>query len=83
MYSNETPSCYLKINIYYIQINEIQENIDEITCMFQKVLFSVMKNVNSVEEGRKHFIILVIGQWGSRASSINLTIVSSVICNRS
>ena len=26
--------------IYYIQINEtVQENIDELTCIFQKVLF--------------------------------------------
>ena len=33
---------------YYIQINEIQESIDEITCIFQKVLFSPMKNIKSV-----------------------------------
>ena len=34
--------------IYYIWINEIQSNIDEITCIFQKVLFSLVKNIKSV-----------------------------------
>ena len=34
------------ITFYDIQINEIQENIDEITCIFQKVLFSLVKNIN-------------------------------------
>ena len=33
---------------YYVQINEIQAYIDEITCIFQKVLFSLVKNVKSV-----------------------------------
>ena len=34
--------------IYYIQINEIQKNIGEITCIFQKVLFSLVKHIKSV-----------------------------------
>ena len=37
------------MSIYYIQINEIQgENIDGITCIFRKVLFSLVKNTKSV-----------------------------------
>ena len=38
------------ISIYYmyIQINEILENSDEIACIFQKVLFSLVKNIKSV-----------------------------------
>ena len=30
-------------SFYYIQINEIQKNIDEITCIFPKVIFSLGK----------------------------------------
>ena len=36
------------IFFYYIQINEIQESIDEITCIFQKVFFSLVKNIKSI-----------------------------------
>ena len=36
------------LHCYYIQINKIQENIDEITCISQKVLFSLVKNIKSV-----------------------------------
>ena len=38
----------LQAEFYYIQINEIQKNIDEITCIFQKVIFSLVKNIKSV-----------------------------------
>ena len=40
--------CTTDKELYYIQINEIQENIDKITCIFQKVLFSLVKNIKSV-----------------------------------
>ena len=36
-------SKYLLKYIYYIQINKIQVNINEITCIFQQVLFSLVK----------------------------------------
>ena len=31
------------MNLLYIQINEIQVNIDEITCIFQNVIFTSKK----------------------------------------
>ena len=33
--------------IYYIQISGIQNNIDEIICIFQKVIFSLVKHIKS------------------------------------
>ena len=33
------------IFFYYIQMNEIQEHIDEITGIFQKVVFSPVTNI--------------------------------------
>ena len=41
------PSCEETRFIIY-KFNEIQENIDEITCIFQKVLFSLVKNIKSI-----------------------------------
>ena len=38
-------SVKLTFSFYYIQINEIQQNTDEIKCTFQKVLFSLVKNM--------------------------------------
>ena len=37
-----------KTDFHYIQINEIQDYIDEITGIFHEVLFSVLKNIKSV-----------------------------------
>ena len=45
-YCNEKKEIKLEkqnLQSYYIQINEIQENIDEMICIFQNVLFSQMK----------------------------------------
>ena len=37
-----------KTDVHNQFLNEIQENIDEITCIFQKVLFSLVKDIKSV-----------------------------------
>ena len=42
---SETPEDTFSHDEVHIQINEIQENVDEITCIFQKVLFSRVKNI--------------------------------------
>ena len=34
--------------LYYIQFNLIKENMVEVTCIFQKMIFSLMKNIKSV-----------------------------------
>ena len=56
--------------IYCIQIGEIQKNIDEIICIFQKVTFSLVKYI-------KNNISLVknINFWMTSAFSI------SFLCN--
>ena len=56
--------------IYYIQINEIQENFHEITCIFQNVLLSPVKNIKSVILLRKN-----LNFWMTPAFSI------SFLCN--
>ena len=56
------------LRFYYLQINEIQENIDEITCIFQRVLFSPVKNI-------KRFI--------SQVKNINFWMTSGFFCYRS
>ena len=60
--------------IYYIQINEIQENIDEITCIFQKVLFSLVKNIKSVISFVKNITF-----W--MTSSFSMSFLTSNACN--
>ena len=40
--------CINNVSYRIVQINEIQENIDEITCIFQKVLFSLVKHIKNV-----------------------------------
>ena len=61
--------CYCK-DFYYIQINEIQKNIDEITCIFQKVLFSLVKYIKSVIS-----LVKNINFWMTSAFSV------SCLCN--
>ena len=61
------------MHIYYIQINEIQENIDEITCIFQKVLFSLVKIIKSVIS-----LVKNINFWMTSAFSISFLCKSTV-----
>ena len=44
-------------SIYYIKINEIQENTEEITCIFQKVLFSLVKNIKCYFTSEKYQLL--------------------------
>ena len=62
-----------QITNYYIQINEIQKNIDEITYIFQKVIFSLVKNIKNV-------ILLMknITFWLTFAFSISFCLTSEL-----
>ena len=61
---------------YNIQINEIQENIDEITCIFQKVIFSLVKNIKSVIS-----LVKNIKFWMTSAFSISFLCNATVSLN--
>ena len=39
--------------------------------------------IEAVDKKKKKFIILVVGEWRSRASCSHLTIMTNFICNRS
>ena len=60
---------------YYIQLNEIQETVDEITCIhvFQKVISSLAKNIKKVIS-----LVKNISFWMSSAFSVSFLCNSAV-----